>query len=279
MDPELEAWLRDLWAQRGLPFSNVNLKQAWLIPSALAMANPDGTAPGWWVEKEGKVVVALPGPPRELKPMWRDHVLPRLRQRGIGLDRAVTTLHLVGIGESALVDVVGTDLLENENPRMATYARADFVDLRVSAVSEGDRTADDLVAEAVAGLSPRLDPYAFARDDDDWTRRAHAAAGGSLDRAGRVGTGGYLGLLLGGAPFVRGSRATSRRHRPVAPGDRGARHAWARRSAWVSWHTSPATTCGSTIALDIEGDTRRGQPHGLPRRRCGPAPFSQCRHR
>ncbi len=74
VDPELEAWLRDLWAQRDLPFSNVNLKQAWLIPSASAMANPNGTAPGWWVEKEGKTVVALPGPPRELKPMWRDHV-------------------------------------------------------------------------------------------------------------------------------------------------------------------------------------------------------------
>lgn len=205
VDRELEAWLRDLWAQRDLPFSNVNLKQAWLIPSASAMANPNGTAPGWWVERDGKVVVALPGPPRELKPMWRDHALPRLQVRGIGLDRAVTTLHLVGIGESALVEVVGTDLLENENPRMATYARVDFVDLRVSAVSEGGRTADDLVAEAVAGLSPRLDPYAFARDDDDWMGVLTRLLAGRSIALAESGTGGYLGLLLGGAPFVRGT--------------------------------------------------------------------------
>ena len=50
VDLELEAWLRDLWAKRGLPFSNANLKQAWLIPSATALPNPYGTAPGWWVE-------------------------------------------------------------------------------------------------------------------------------------------------------------------------------------------------------------------------------------
>jgi len=49
VDAAVESWLRELWAARGLPFSDVNLKQAWLIPSATAMANPNGTAPGWWV--------------------------------------------------------------------------------------------------------------------------------------------------------------------------------------------------------------------------------------
>ena len=59
VDPTLEAWLRGLWAARGLPFSDVNLKQAWLIPSGEALGNPNGTAPGWWVEREGKVIVAM----------------------------------------------------------------------------------------------------------------------------------------------------------------------------------------------------------------------------
>ncbi len=169
VDPELEVWLRQLWARRGLPFSEVNLKQAWLIPGAIALDNPNGTAPGWWVERAEKVIVALPGPPRELRPMWRDQVLPRLHARGLGIDRAVHTLHLAGIGESALVDLVGKELLENGNPRMATYARADFVDLRVSAVTDGAHDAESLVEAAIAALSPRLDPYAFARDDEDWT--------------------------------------------------------------------------------------------------------------
>jgi nicotinamide-nucleotide amidase len=212
VDPELEAWLRDLWAARGLPFSDVNLKQAWLVPSAEAMANPNGTAPGWWVEREGKVVVALPGPPRELWPMWRDHALPRLRARGLGLDRAVRTLHLVGIGESALVDVVGTDLLEAQNPRMATYARADFVDVRVSAVATAEQTAQEIVAQAVAGLSPRVDPYLFAVDDEGWLDALGPLVGDRRLALAEVGTGGYLGLLLGQAPFVALSEV-----RPAAP--------------------------------------------------------------
>ena len=212
VDPELEAWLRDLWAARGLPFSDVNLKQAWLIPSAEAMANPNGTAPGWWVEHEDKLVVALPGPPRELWPMWRNLVLPRLRTRGLGLDRAVRTLHLVGIGESALVDVVGTDLLEAENPRMATYARADFVDVRVSAVATPEQTAQEIVAQAVADLSPRVDPYVFAIDDEDWLDALGPLVGDRRLALAEVGTGGYLGLLLGQAPFVALSEV-----RPAAP--------------------------------------------------------------
>jgi nicotinamide-nucleotide amidase len=254
VDRELEAWLRDLWAQRDLPFSNVNLKQAWLIPSASAMANPNGTAPGWWVEKDGKTVVALPGPPRELKPMWRDHALPRLQERGIGLDRAVTTLHLVGIGESALVEVVGTNLLEYENPRMATYARADFVDLRVSAVSEGGRTAADLVAEAVAGLSPRLDPYAFARDDDDWMEALTPLLAGRSLALAESGTGGYLGLLLGSAPFVRGTE----QRREVTDPLRLATEVRARLGTEIGLGVV-ANEAGDdmqvTIVLDIEGDT------------------------
>ena len=51
-----------------MPFAEINLKQAWLIPSAEALANPNGTAPGWFVTRpDGRIVVALPGPPRELR--------------------------------------------------------------------------------------------------------------------------------------------------------------------------------------------------------------------
>ncbi len=203
VDPELESWLRGLWARRGLPFSEVNLKQAWLIPSAAPLPNPNGTAPGWWVEQEGKVVVALPGPPRELHPMWRDHVLPRLRARGLGLDRAARTLHLTGIGESAVVDLVGRQLLETANPRMATYARLDFVDLRVSAVAEGEREAVEMVETAIASLSPRIDPYVFGRDEgDDWVSALTPRLGGRTLATVEVGSGGYLALLLGTGAFL-----------------------------------------------------------------------------
>jgi nicotinamide-nucleotide amidase len=202
VDAGLEAWLRELWARRGVPFSTVNLKQAWLIPSATALENPNGTAPGWWVERPGKVVIALPGPPRELGPMWHDQALPRLHARGLGLDRAAVTLHLTGIGESAVVDLVGKEVLESLNPSLATYARPDAVDLRVSATADGRRTADVLVAEAVAALSPRIDPYVYAHDEEDWISAIGSRIGGRRLATVEVGTGGSLAQLLGMAPFL-----------------------------------------------------------------------------
>ena len=106
-DPATIAWLEDLWARRGMPFPAVNRKQAWLIPSAVGLPNPNGTAPGWWVDRpDGRVIAVLPGPPREMRPMWHDHVLPRLAERGVGADLDVRTLRLHGIGESQVAELL-----------------------------------------------------------------------------------------------------------------------------------------------------------------------------
>ena len=110
VDPAQEAWLRALFERRGMALPEVNLKQAWLIPSATAIPNPNGTAPGWWVERpDGRIAVLLPGPPRELRAMWRDWVVPRLLERGLGDGRVVRTLRTYGIGESHVAELLGED--------------------------------------------------------------------------------------------------------------------------------------------------------------------------
>src|SRR5690349_8081164 len=112
VDPDTLAWLEGLWARRGQPFPSVNVKQAWLIPSAVSLPNPNGTAPGWFVSRpDGRVMVTLPGPPREMRPMWTDEVLPRLAARGVGADLIVRTLRLHGIGESQVAELLGEPLL------------------------------------------------------------------------------------------------------------------------------------------------------------------------
>src|ERR1700690_1646458 len=117
----------------------LNLKQAGLIPSATAIPNPNGTAPGWWVDRpDGRVAILLPGPPREMRPMWRDWVVPRLRDRGLGDGRLVRTLRTYGIGESRVAELLGEPMLRAANPVVATYARADWLDVRISAVDERD---------------------------------------------------------------------------------------------------------------------------------------------
>src|SRR3989337_4048931 len=110
VDPDLERWLRELWARRDIPFPELNLKQAWRIPSAEPLPNPHGTAPGWFVARpDGRIAIALPGPPREMRPMWADHALPRLRSRGMGADAVVRTYRLMGIGESQVAEVLGEE--------------------------------------------------------------------------------------------------------------------------------------------------------------------------
>jgi nicotinamide-nucleotide amidase len=212
VDPAIEAWLRGLWRRRGQPFPRSNLKQAWLIPSASAIRNDDGTAPGWWVERpDGRVLVALPGPPREMGPMWRTGVLPRLVARGLGRERAVRVLRLAGIGESALADMLGP-ILHTPNPVVATYARVDAVDIRVSAVAEHDpgglvvRSAAEIADEGVAAVETIVGGYVWGRDGDTWPMAIARALGPLRLAILESGTGGAVTALLGAsASLVRAS--------------------------------------------------------------------------
>ena len=210
VDPDLERWLRDLWARRDLPFLELNLKQAWRIPSAEAMPNPNGTAPGWFVSRpDGRIAVALPGPPREMRPMWSEHALPRLRDRGLGADVAVRTFRLKGIGESAAADLLGEDLLRTPNPEVATYARAEAVDVRISAVGETDsagrtRRAEELVEDAATIVTERLGGHVWAEGDQTWAGaigEALADRGWQLSLV-ELGTRGQVTTLLGDVDWV-----------------------------------------------------------------------------
>jgi nicotinamide-nucleotide amidase len=207
VDPQLEAWLRDRWARRGLPFPEINLKQAWLIPSSVALPNPNGSAPGWFVSRpDGRVIVALPGPPREMRPMWADEALPRLRALGLGTDMAVQTFRLTGIGESQVAEILGEEMLRRPDPEVATYARVEAVDIRVSASGAGDdgTSAADRVAVASAVVRDRLGGYIWAEGDTTWS----TAVGRRLGELGwrlavdETGAGGQVGLVLGDGEWL-----------------------------------------------------------------------------
>ena len=210
VDPELERWLRHLFERRGIDFAQTNLKQAWLIPSSTAIPNDRGTAPGWWIDRpDGRVVVALPGPPSEMRPMWQDWVLPRLHERGLGQERVTRTYRLTGIGESSVAALLGEPLLRAANPIVATYARADAVDVRISAVADSGRPAGVIVDEADAHIASILGKYVWGRDRDTWPE----VLGRDLARLEwtaallELGTGGAAARLLGDAPWLKAARA------------------------------------------------------------------------
>ena len=206
VNPDTLTWLEGLWARRGHPFPQVNIKQAWTIPSATSLPNPNGTAPGWWVDRpDGRVVVTLPGPPREMRPMWADAVLPRLATRGVGADLVVRTLRLHGIGESQVAEDLGDTLLRATNPVVATYARQEAVDIRISARSAGGRSAASLADEAETAVTRILGRFVWARGTTTWAGalgEVLAGRGWTLATTER-GTGGALVALLRGLPALR----------------------------------------------------------------------------
>ena len=169
VDPDLETWLRGLFERRSISFPATNLKQAWVLPSATPIPNDNGTAPGWWVERpDGQVIVALPGPPRELRPMWSDWVMPRLRARGLGVETATVTLRTTGIGESAIAERLGSLLHVGANPTIATYARADAVDIRISAIPGSSGDASALVAAAERAVMALVGDHVWGRGSATW---------------------------------------------------------------------------------------------------------------
>lgn len=165
VDPKLETELRAFFSERGIMMPARNVKQAWLIPSATPLPNPRGTAPGWWVERDGKIIISMPGVPSEMMRMWEHEAVPRLRPR-TGATLFTRILRVAGVGESTVEERLG-DLIHSENPTVATYAKTDAVNVRITAKAATEQAGQALVdamdAQARAALGER---NVFGVDDD-----------------------------------------------------------------------------------------------------------------
>lgn len=162
IDPRLEADLRAFFAGRGIDMPQRNVKQAWVIPSVTPLPNPVGTAPGWWAERDGKIVVAMPGVPHEMMRMWENEVLPRLRPR-TGAVLFTRTLRVAGMGESTVEERL-SDLIHGTNPTVATYAKRDAVDVRITAKAESAIEAERMVAAVETLARDILGAHVFGVD-------------------------------------------------------------------------------------------------------------------
>lgn len=164
IDPKLEADLRGMFATRHSVMPERNLKQASLIPSARPLPNPLGTAPGWFVQKDGHIIVAMPGVPREMFRMWEEEAIPRL---GSSTGGAIFTriLRVSGMGES-LVEERLQDIIHSDNPTVATYAKSEAVDVRVTAKAPSLELAQEQVAATEAAIRKILGHHVFGVDKE-----------------------------------------------------------------------------------------------------------------
>jgi nicotinamide-nucleotide amidase len=196
---ELAAELRDLFRRRGYTLTDNNLRQAWLPRSALLVPNPLGTAPGFALAGELKLMAFLPGVPAEMKEMVRQWVAPRLKTQFPALFGRLKTIVLktAGLGESA-VDSRIADLMAGENPAVGLLASPDMVRVLVTASGESEADLAAKLDPALAELEKRLAGHIFSRDGETLAEAAAARlvrGGWRLSLCDAVTRGRLSGLL------------------------------------------------------------------------------------
>lgn len=155
--------LEEYFKGRGMVMPSHNVKQAHLIPSARFITNRNGTAPGWWSEKNDTIIINMPGPPGEMHPIWDEEVAPRLREivdAEVTITRNIKTL---GLSEAAIDEIV-LEYFGMDNPYLGIYSKADGIHLRVIARAKTEAIARDMIKPVEDAIQTRLGPYIWGYD-------------------------------------------------------------------------------------------------------------------
>jgi nicotinamide-nucleotide amidase len=181
---------------------DINKRQAWLVEGAVMLPNPNGTAPGQWIEDGGRLVVLLPGPPGEMKPMVSDHVYPRLRERLPEMHIRTLWLRVAGMGESELDQLIAPVYKQYENPVTTILAKAGDLEVHLRARCATADEAERLVEEVGAKIQSLVGLRIYSRNGDPM----EVAVGALLRERGATlavaesCTGGLLGARVTDAP-------------------------------------------------------------------------------
>jgi nicotinamide-nucleotide amidase len=176
--PELWDQIQARFQRYGRQPTENNRRQAFIPQGAMAVENPVGTAPAFMLEKAGKVIICLPGVPREMEYLVQNAVIPSLRQRFNlhGIIKA-RTIHTAGVGESQIDEMVG-DLEELSNPTIGLLAHSGQVDVRITVKAESETEADQKIAELEVEVRKRLGDMIYGVDQETLEGVVYAALKG-----------------------------------------------------------------------------------------------------
>ncbi len=163
-DPDLEKTLRGRFGRYGFDMPLSNLKQATIIPSAETIPNPAGTAPGWWVERDGRTLITMPGPPRELNVVWQETVQPRLERQAESV-LVPRTFKTFGYSEGGAGEMVA-DMLAASNPTLGIYAKPDGIHLRLAAKAKTREEAEKMLVEGETRIREIMKGHIWGVDDE-----------------------------------------------------------------------------------------------------------------
>lgn len=162
-EPSLKI-LQGYFKDTNRPMAKSNVKQTYFPVEALILPNNNGTAPGCIIEESGKVVALLPGPPKEMKPMFEEAVVPYLKkfQQGVLVSKV---LRVVGVGESTAAEML-EDILDNQtNPTVAPYAKEGEVTFRITAKADTQEEGIRLIEPMEDLIRSRLGNNIYGEGD------------------------------------------------------------------------------------------------------------------
>lgn len=164
LDEESIRHLEDFFGSRGLPLNEGNKRQAYFPEGAKIIPNENGTAPACIIEFDEKVLVILPGPPREVIPLMEKYIIPYLEKR-TGKVFISDIINISGIGEGHMEEKIMDIIEAQENPTVAPYAKEHGLTLRVTASASTEQEARLLLEPVVKKVCDRLGMDVYAIGD------------------------------------------------------------------------------------------------------------------
>ena len=145
---------------RGMP--EINSRQAMVIQGAEVLDNPNGTAPGMFIEHNNCAVVLLPGPPREMRPMFERFVQPKLAARAGDLRVVRRILRVSGMGESAVDERIAPVYTQYKNPQTTILFNRSEIEIHLTAQAKTEQDAELLLDGLAGQIEERLGHAIFA---------------------------------------------------------------------------------------------------------------------
>ena len=162
--------LEEYFSRMGRKIVESNYKQVYFPKEAIVLPNPNGTAPGAILEKNNKYIVILPGPPKEMKPMYLNHVRPYLIKKGDGIIES-EVVRVLGIGESMAAEKLKEFIENGVNPTVAPYAKEEDVIFRITAKAEREEEALKLIEPVKNKVKEILGEDVYGEGEDTTIER------------------------------------------------------------------------------------------------------------
>jgi nicotinamide-nucleotide amidase len=202
LNEDLLAEIRQRFQNFGVAMPERNSRQAMVIEDAQVLPNPNGTAPGMFIDHNGTAIALLPGPPREMKPMFENHVASKLASRAGSQKVVRRMLRVAGMGESAVDEKIAPIYSQYENPQTTILFNQSEIEIHLTARGRTEADAEVLLDRLSEQIEERLgnSVFAFAGETMEQVVGLKLSVGGYTLAVAESCTGGLLAQRLTDVP-------------------------------------------------------------------------------